>query len=1025
MNKLFVLLIVCVLTGSVTFGQGTLRGKVTDTNGETLIGALITLKSNRTIGAVTDFDGNYTLKISDTTSQIVVVSYISYTSVEESVHLVNGKVIIRNFILTPASNMIGEVVITARATKANDSYMAKMKVNSAATLDYISAETMKQTGDVNVVSAVARVSGVSTNGGFITVRGIGDRYVKTTINGSRIPTLDPFTNNIKLDMFPSSLVDNILITKTASPDLPGDWAGAYLSVETKDYPEQLAVYVDASVGYNNQSSFKDMITSDRSSTDWLGYDNGLREQNHDAFVSARPTIDPSPYQEMVALGLADYFKELGVTQTWSVDAKGDVYHKLGLVKMGLLAEADFDDAEAFKYAKEKYNEGPYKAQAFNLLNAKAAKSGQSFSNNWNTFTRKAPLSFSQSFSVGNQTTLLGKPLGFMFGYRYGSSVLYDPNSTANRTNQPESVNGVILPISSLNQKFSRETNGWSALMNLACKINSNNSVSLLFMPNFTGVNNVRDAIDTITAPSPYFYAFTKNQFYEERNQMVYQFKSEHYLPVSKLKIELNASYSDGKSSVPDFKNLEYFADEHKNYRFDKTLSDVRRNYRYLSEDLFDSRLSAELPLGDKPGLSRKIKVGGAYQSNTKKFDQYDYLVTFNSGADVIIKDNNIEQFFNLDKFGIITSNFNSPHQSIDLYYEESGNPANHTIGYSNVTAGFLMLDYTIIPSLRFSGGLRVEQANLFTDVFKYDSLGLGTNDGRREYAGQAFIPNPGKMNELSYLPSANIIYKLKNDEQAPVNLRLNYSQTLARPSIREFSETIVRDYELNADVFGNTELKMIQIDNYDLRLESYFKSGDNISVSLFYKDLKNHIELINSNIGFSWTNVDQSKVMGIELEGRKALTKYLELRANVTFVNSKTTVVEKQLMIADNRTKVYVPIDTVTRGMFGQAPYVINGILAYNADSLGLSVALSYNVQGAKLVLTSSDGAPDIFEVPRHLLDLKVTKSLGKHFSTSFTVRDILNSPIRRSYDFAEGYVLDFDKYTYGTNYILGISYKL
>lgn len=92
---------------------------------------------------------------------------------------------------------------------------------------------MKRTGDNNITAAVARVSGVSTNGGFITVRGIGDRYVKTTINGSRIPTLDPFTNNIKLDLFPASLVDNVIITKTASPDLPGDWAGAYLSVETK------------------------------------------------------------------------------------------------------------------------------------------------------------------------------------------------------------------------------------------------------------------------------------------------------------------------------------------------------------------------------------------------------------------------------------------------------------------------------------------------------------------------------------------------------------------------------------------------------------------------------------------------------------------------------------------------------------------------------------------------------------------------------------------------------------------------
>ena len=92
-----------------------------------------------------------------------------------------------------------------------------------------------------------------------------------------IPTLDPFTNNIKLDLFPASLVDNIIITKTASPELPGDWAGAYISIETKDYPDKLSVNMESSIGYNNQSSFKNVISSQRSSTDWLGYDNGLRE----------------------------------------------------------------------------------------------------------------------------------------------------------------------------------------------------------------------------------------------------------------------------------------------------------------------------------------------------------------------------------------------------------------------------------------------------------------------------------------------------------------------------------------------------------------------------------------------------------------------------------------------------------------------------------------------------------------------------------------------------------------------------
>ena len=208
--------------------------------------------------------------------------------------------------MNPEASLIKEVEVVVKRTKAKDYYMENMKVNSATTIDYVSSETMKKTGDANVTAAVARVSGVSTNGGMITVRGIGDRYVKTTLNGSRIPTLDPLTNNIKLDIFPSSLVDNLIITKTASPDLPGDFSGAYLSVETKDYPEKLELNVETQFGYNEQTTFKDVIASQRSKTDWLGFDNSLRVNKNEKIVS--PMLNPTSYQEMKALGLENYFK---------------------------------------------------------------------------------------------------------------------------------------------------------------------------------------------------------------------------------------------------------------------------------------------------------------------------------------------------------------------------------------------------------------------------------------------------------------------------------------------------------------------------------------------------------------------------------------------------------------------------------------------------------------------------------------------------------------------------------------------
>jgi hypothetical protein len=96
-------------------------------------------------------------------------------------------------------------------------------------------------------------------------------------------------------------------------------------------------------------------------------------------------------------------------------------------------------------------------------------------------------------------------------------------------------------------------------------------------------------------------------------------------------------------------------------------------------------------------------------------------------------------------------------------------------------------------------------------------------------------------------------------------------------------------------------------------------------------------------------------------------------------------------------------------------------------DSLRLSTSIAYNVQGPRLSVVSSQPGfvPDVFELPRHMLDFRIAKELGKRFAVTITIKDILNSPVRRSYQLPEGFTADFDRYRFGTNYNLSISYKL
>ncbi len=1001
--------------------QGTVRGKISDENGEPLIGVSVFLKDNATVGTSTDLDGIYSLQISSDIAKTIVVSYISYETIEVIVQVAKGEVLIKDFIMGAASFTLGEVEIVAKQERNNQYYMESIKKKSASTLDYMSGDQMNKIGDNNVSAAIARVTGVATNGNFITVRGLGDRYVQTCVNGSLIPTLDPFTNNIQLDLFPSSFVDNIIITKTASADIQGDWAAAYISIETKDNPDKFSLGFETKVGYAPQTSLKKIITNQTSPTDWLGYDNGFRDINHDQYTPVNPS--PTQYEQFCALGLEDYFRSIGITESWFPGSEiGETYFRLGLVELGLLGPAFINDAQAVNGAKEEYYSGTYQDDAFKVLNADAEESLDAFANNWDTFEETAPLNFSQTFSIGNQTKLFNKPFSFLGGFRYANGVQYDPHAYFNRAFSTEvDSSGNPFIIQQYNQEYANYSSGWTALATINYKLNSNNSFSLLFMPNLIGVNQIRDGVDRLGS-TIYPYAFLQQQFYEERSQYTYQYQSDHYSEASGLRWHLSASFADGESTAPDFKSLEYFSEDEITYQIDETLSNVRRNFRYLNEDILDTKATVELPLLERPGYISKLKFGAGYLDKQREFLQYDYRLSFGNSVTRSFQNGQLNEFFADENFDIQINSITGDEQ-INMFYRQFDDPGFHTIGYSKVYSGFAMIDESITEKIRISGGLRAEYSDLFTDVKVFDELGYAADDLRRLTPQQSFVLTPTNFDRWDFLPSVNFIYRLRNDEISPSNLRLNYSRTIARPSIREYTETVIRDFELNADVFGNAELKFVEISNYDVRYENYFQAGNYISASLFYKDFRNHIELTSSNIGFTWSNAEKSNVYGIELEGRIKLPAHLELSANVSLVNSYTEVEDRRLRI-ENGIKSWDVVGMIERNMFGQAPYVVNTILNYLSDK-GLSASLSYNIQGPKLVLTSADASPDVYEMPRHLLNFKIAHPLGKHFNVSFTIKDILNQPVRRAYEYEEGYLLDFDYYRFGTEYTIGVAYNL
>ncbi|MFZ1686103.1 MAG: outer membrane beta-barrel protein [Flavobacteriales bacterium] len=992
--------------------QGIVRGKVSDSKGELVVGASVVVKNKTGVGVMTDFDGTYSLKLPDEGPTVLVISAMGYETTEHTVTVKAGEVLVQDFDLATKTLELGTKKIVRKAPKRNDAYLDKLKTNAAVSFDYISNERMTKTGDADVTAAVKRVPGVSTVGRFVSVRGLADLYIVTTVNGSRIPTLDPFTNNISLDMFPTGLVDNLIINKTGSPEFPGDWSGAYLSINTTDYPSMLAVNVTSSFGYNPQTTWKPIVSSRGSDTDWLGYDDGYRGIPEGVAVDQAdfPIYDPNPgiYDQFALLGLEGFMNAYGIVPSTVIN-EGDPYQLLGLVELGYLAPALFNDPVAGAAAVDAYN-ATYGPDYFRpLANQELGGIGHAFNNDsWSTIEKTAPLNFSQSLSIGNQVQLFKRPLGFIVGLRYARDTKYDENSVAKRTNSsPDET--PVADIFNYHQQVSSEQAGWSALANVSYKMNDNNSVSLLFMPNVQGQNDARNFRGSEANQANIEVLNGVDQTYEERQQLIYQFQSTHYLPKSKFKIDLNASYTDGQMNVLDYKTVTWFEDTVSGYTQFNSNAELPRRFRYMNEDLFDGRLGMEFPLMDVKGRPRKLMFGGAYRHDLRENVQVQYNVRGVAGAVLV---GTLEEFLADEHFEVASGS--------GFTYMNVSSELDSDIGISEVSAGYLMTDYSITERIRAVGGARVEQTDLLSDIRVYYDLGLPADDPqRRLIAGR--VANPGIIDQFDVLPSANLIFKLKDDSLALMNLRVNYFRSLGRPSFREISSVSLDDFILRGRVGGNPTLQMTYVNNYDLRLETNFPRGDNVTLSLFYKQFENHIELVKLPGGenFSWANAENSEAFGVELEGRLKLLRNLDLFGNATFIESHTSINTSATANEDEQ--------NATRTMFGQAPYILNGMLNYRMDSIGFEVAVSYNVQGPKLAVVATAGVdqPDVYELPRHQLDLTLSKSLGKRFIVRARVRDLLNTPSRRAYAFDSGYDLDFDRYTYGTEYILSLTFRI
>lgn len=969
--------------------KGIVSGKVTDkANGDELIGAAILVKELST-GTTADLDGNYNLQLPEG-NYTLQISYISYAWMTiENVEVKPGSSQVLNIALEPNSAVLQEVVIQATQVRSSEVAILSMQRKSATIQDGISSSEMSAMGISDAAQALTQVTGSSIEDGkYLVVRGLGDRYSLSLLDGIVMPSVDPVRNSTSLDLIPAGMIDNVVIRKTYTADLPGSFSGGLAEVETKAIPDEFYLDAGITLGYNTNATFNDEFLRDqaRGSTDWLGYDDGTR---------ALP-------QAMI--DFADYIRAGGAQTTATAGRQPDG----GFERQVTNATSDaFNTSFVAESITPSFNQG-------------------------------VDVAFGERFKLGDGGQLLGVNVGLNYGRSFqqlanGVFNTYSTNTDSMGQFQPNVARQFDLFESTENVET-------GAMIGLTYQLHPNHQLTLKNLYNHQGTySSVQyngfypEAISSSNAEF-----FSQNVGYTEKMLNFSALSGRHHFKnLSGMDVDWTVGYNMNQMNQPDLRLFAYVVEDG-NYsiRRSETAGDPRRFFRELSDNQLTGKIDFTLPiqLGEK---KLELKAGGYFWSKERDFTEryYDIPLTnanFTNPSFSTFTDANgdFDMFFGEQNMGFTDT---PESNGTNLYgfgniYREMTLPSNQYVGNETIIAGYLMGSYNITNNFRVIAGLRVESTDLTTRNEGPATINVQDPVDPLETIE---VSSNGNIQAVDLLPSLNLIYNLTEK----TNLRGAYSQTLARPNMREISPFRSLG-SIGADiVIGNPQLERTLIQNFDLRLETYPRPGEIIALSAYYKQFTDPI-IVNiystgSAIEQQPNNVDEATVYGAEFEFRKKLDfiskslESLKFVFNASVIYSQVNKTPRELAQIDGFVGAE-GINSDTRPFQGQSPYILNAALLHTSEKLKWENGLRFNIWGRRLSYQTPAQVPDVYEVSRPSLDFSTSKQIGEHFSVSFKVMNILDMEFRQEFDFdVEGVDNAYRSYRIGRTFSLGITYSI
>ena len=540
--------------------------------------------------------------------------------------------------------------------------------------------------------------------------------------------------------------------------------------------------------------------------------------------------------------------------------------------------------------------------------------------------------------------------------------------------------------------------GWGTAVGLGYKVGEANELSFTFLNTQTAENSAYRISGLNSVDFNSLYEATTLQ-YTERNLRSFLFGGKHeFASLKNLEFDWNVAYTTTTQDDPDLRVIAGLHSPSGTY-FDNSVypQQPSRYWRSLEEQNVNYRVDAALPFTNWTEEEGKVKVGLNTSLSDRKFDQQGFAYVSQNGFFPWSDDGDFNDLLPVME-DVLGAGDHRP------FYIRRETPNTYK-GSQTINASYGMLEMPLHEKLKFIGGARLESTDLEVN-----------SSGGSFFATQA--TSAIRQNDL--LPALGLIYSPVTN----VNLRLNFSETVARPTYREIANVATFDYIGGEILVGNPALTLTAIKNYDFRAEWYPSPGNLFSIGAFYKELAKPIELYYTRLDgneSSYTNRESATVIGWEAEARINLGMLSQELDQFTLgVNYAWIYSETSLTSVEYANKKTVESDvSQTRPMYDQSPFILNADLTYDNTRTKTTVTLSYNMTGPRLAIANPLG-PDIYEHPGDSLDLSISQAISDHWKIRFSAKNLLNPIYERTVGLDK--VRPYSSYTKGMEFGISLS---